>query len=171
VKEVDIFQSGVFALEFSDGATFEWEFPTIAAFGIIQWQRSIVLKGPVVVRDTLNDLTLEIQLGPKPDRTKGITKQRHSQLYGGIADGKGKLSTTVTGDYARAVVVDGMEVWNIDRNIAHRPTAGFPDELMLPSDSRYRLDRMMLIKKDLEAADAVKVTIEETQRREKKLRR
>jgi hypothetical protein len=170
MTQVDINQNGTFVLEFDDGASYEWVYPVISVFGIVKGQRSVVIKGPMIVKDTLNGIVTEIELGPKPDKAKGIVKKKHSQLYGGIADQKGKLYSKMTGDYASSIVVDGSEVWNLDNNIAHRPTAPVDDELLLPSDSRFRLDRMLLINKDLPKADEIKVVVEESQRREKKLR-
>jgi hypothetical protein len=77
----------------------------------------------------------------------------------------------LTGDYTQAIVVDGVELWNLDKNFSHRPIAAVADEELLPSDSRFRLDRMLLINNDLPTADIVKVVVEECQRREKKLRK
>jgi hypothetical protein len=142
----------------------------ISVFGIVKGKRSVLIKWPIVVKDTLNDVATEIELGPKPDRAKGIVKQRHCQLYGGIADPTGKIYSKMTGDYAKSIVVDGSEVWSLDKRIAHRPIAPVEDELLLPSDSRFRLDRMILINQDLPTADVVKIVVEECQRREKKLR-
>jgi hypothetical protein len=171
VTQVDIHQNGVFQLEFDDGFTYEWQYPVITVFGIVKGERSVLVKGPIIVKDTLNEVTTEIELGPKPDRARGITKQRHCQLYGGIGDGSGKLYSKLTGDYTRAIEVDGVEIWNLDKNFSHRPIADVADEELLPSDSRFRLDRMLLINKDLPTADVVKVVVEECQRREKKLRK
>jgi hypothetical protein len=170
VTQVDIHQNGTFILEFDDGFAYEWVYPVITVFGIVKGQRSVIVKGPIVVKDTLNEVTLEVDLGLKPDRAKGITKQRHCSVYGGIADPTGKLYSKMTGDYSKSLVVDGEEVWNLEKNIAHRPIAPVEDELLLPSDSRFRLDRMLLINQDLPTADVIKVAIEECQRRERKLR-
>jgi hypothetical protein len=153
MTQVDIYQNGTFVLEFDDGFSYEWVYPVISVFGIVKGQRSVLIKGPIVVKDTLNDVTTQIELGPKPDRAKGIVKQRHCQLYGGIADPTGKLYSKLTGDYAKEIIVDSAEVWNLEKNIAP-----VEDELLLPSDSRFRLDRMLLIN-------------QECQRREKKLRK
>jgi hypothetical protein len=171
VSQVDLNQSGAFALEFSDGATYEWEFPQIIVLGIVKGDRIVYVRGPVKVKDTLNDIELEIELGPKPDKAKGIVKQRHSTIFGGILDGTGKSwASKMTGDYSKAIVVDGVETWSLEGNKARRPIAWVDDALLLPSDSRFRLDRMLLINGDLPKADEIKVVIEESQRREKKLR-
>jgi hypothetical protein len=171
LSQVDILQRGTFSLEFEDGWSYEWEFPVITVLGIVKGERIITIKGPLVIKDTFNELTLSVDIGPKPDKAKGILKPRHCLLFGGVLDAGGKnFASKLTGDYMKSVIVDGSEVWNIEKQFAHRPIAPVSDEELLPSDSRYRLDRWALITGDLEKADALKVTIEESQRREKKLR-
>jgi hypothetical protein len=171
LTKVDIIQRGQFSLEFEDGWSYEWEFPVISVFGIVQGERIITIDGPLVVKDTFNELTLTVDIGPKPDKSKGILKPRHCLLYGGVLDANGKnFVSTLTGDYVKKIEVDGTEVWNLETNKAHRPIAPVEDKELLPSDSRYRLDRALLIQGDLPKADEIKVTIEEAQRREKKVR-
>ena len=169
--QVDVIQKGMFHLEFDDGTTYQWQFPTISVTGVVKGDRYVRVKGPLVVEDTYNDLKLEVEIAPKADKKKGIPKQRQTIVYGGILDGTGKdFMSNLTGDYCKNVVVDGEETWNINDKIAHRPIEAVPDEELLPSDCRFRLDRMYLIKGDLPTADNVKVVIEESQRREEKLR-
>lgn len=42
--------------------------------------------------------------------------------------------------------------------------------MLLPSDSRFRLDRALLIQNRVDDSDEVKIMIEEMQRREEKMR-
>ncbi|OHS97331.1 Oxysterol binding protein [Tritrichomonas foetus] len=171
VFQVDVVQRGTFYLEFADGTTYEWEFPTICVQGIIRGDRYVLVKGPLIVKDTFNDLTVQVDIAPKADRSKGIAKQRQTTLYGGILDGTGKnFISKITGDYTEKIEVDGEELWNIDTKTAHRPTAQVDEEMILPSDCRFRIDRMYLIKENIEVADEAKIIIEEAQRREEKLR-
>ena len=171
VFQVDVVQRGVFHLEFADGTSYEWEFPTIAVQGIIRGDRYVLVKGPLVVKDVTHNLTVQVEIAPKADRNKGIPKQRQTIIYGGILDDTGKnYISKITGDYTEHIVVDDEELWNIDNKTAHRPTADVGDDMLLPSDCRFRLDRMYLIKDMTEVADEAKVTIEEAQRREEKLR-
>lgn len=171
VRQVDVIQRGTFVLEFNDGATYEWEFPTISVTGIIRGDRYVLIKGPLVVKDTYNDLVCQVEIAPKADKSRGIPKQRQTTIYGGILDGSGKnYISKITGDYANKVVVDDEELWNIDTKIAHRPLAPVDEDMILPSDCRFRIDRMYLINKKLDIADEAKIIIEEAQRREEKLR-
>lgn len=169
--QVDVIQRGVFELEFNDGVKYQWEFPTICVQGIIRGTRYVTIKGPLIVKDITNGLTCQVEIAPKADKSKGIPQQRQTVIYGGILDGTGKnYISKITGDYADKVVIDGDEVWNIDTKIAHRPIEPVDEDMILPSDCRFRLDRMYLIQKNMDVADEAKVVIEESQRREEKLR-
>lgn len=171
ITQVDVLQHGTFKLEFDDGTEYEWEFPTISVLGIIKGDRIVTVKGPLEVEDKTNELKCVVEIGPKPDRSKGITKERKTTLYGGILSPDGtKIFNKITGDYCNEVYCDGEVYWNLEEDIAHRPIADVTDDELLPSDCRFRIDRMYLIKGDLDEADKAKVIIEESQRREEKLR-
>lgn len=172
IRQVDVIQQGVFHLEFEDGTVYEWQFPTISVLGIIQGERYVLVKGPLVVEDKTNELTVTVNIAPKADKKKGIVKQRQTTVHGGILDGTGKeYCSTISGDYCKSVTVDGQIMWDIDQNIAHRPLEPVGDDELLPSDCRFRIDRMFLIKGQMEAADDGKAVIENAQRREEKLRK
>ena len=68
------------------------------------------------------------------------------------------------------VLMGHTVLWDIKVDRVKRPIVTADREEMLPSDSRFRLDRAFLIQKSTEAADEAKTTIEESQRREEKLR-
>jgi hypothetical protein len=175
MREVDINQNGTFHLEFADGNVYEWEFPIIQVFGIIYGDRIIRIKGPVIIKDLKNNLTCEIQVQPKKDKAKGITESVATTIYAftyATGEKKPQQRKAIIGDFTdKLVYADTQEeVWNINTNIIKRPIAEAKREEMLPSDSRFRLDRCFLIQGNQDAADSGKVTIEEAQRREEKLR-
>jgi hypothetical protein len=69
VTQVDIHQNGVFQLEFDDGFTYEWQYPVISVFGIVKGERSVLVKGPIVVKEESQSRgtpssTEESQTGP-----------------------------------------------------------------------------------------------------------
>jgi hypothetical protein len=175
MREVDINQTGTFHLEFKDGNVYEWEFPVIQVFGIIYGDRIIRVKGPVIINDLTNNLTCIVQIQPKKDKAKGILESVATTIYAYTYETDDKKQVerkAIRGDYTDKLIFceDGKVVWDITKNIITRPLREAKREDLLPSDSRFRLDRHFLIKGQKEAADVAKVTIEESQRREKKLR-
>ena len=175
MREVDINQSGIFHLDFKDGNMYEWEFPVIQVYGIIYGDRIIRVKGPVIIRDMKNNLVCEVQIQPKKDKSKKIDTSVATTVYAFTyeADDYGKKERKVMrGDWTDKLTVDpdNTVLWDIKVDRVKRPIVTADREEMLPSDSRFRLDRAFLIQKSTEAADEAKTTIEESQRREEKLR-
>ena len=72
--QVDVIQKGMFHLEFDDGTTYQWQFPTISVTGVVKGERYVRVKGPLVVEDTYNDLKLEVEIAPKADKKKAEAK-------------------------------------------------------------------------------------------------
>lgn len=169
--EINVSQGGVFHLEFDDGTQYEWEFPGITVLGLIMGERYVRVKGPFEMKDLTNNLICKIDIYPKKDKKKGIDDPRASTVWGGILRaGETEYSTVIRGDYCNSIVADGEEMWNVKTNLASRAMADAPLEYLMPSDSRYRLDRANLIKNNIPMADQAKICIEEMQRREEKLR-
>ncbi|KAH0795460.1 Oxysterol binding protein [Histomonas meleagridis] len=167
VMNVDILQTGIFHLEFTDGGKYEWQFPVITVSGVIRGERYVNVKGQMVVRDTVNNLTSTVVVQP---RTGFFSWAGPTVIDGKVTDENGKLLSQMTGDYAESLKIGDEEIWNIEKVKASRPIAEVRDDELLLSDSRFRLDRMYLIKKEMDIADGAKVTLEEAQRREEKLR-
>jgi hypothetical protein len=142
--------------------------------GIVRGDRYVKVSGELVIRDVTNDLVCTVEIAPKKPKTKvkGLENPTATTVYGGIPDGTGKnLVCVVRGDYCGSLFVDDDEAWDIKRDFASRPLKEPPGDLLLPSDSRFRIDRGLLIAGRLEDADRAKVILEEMQRREEKLRR
>lgn len=187
IREVDILQNGTYFLEINTESgeltEYEWVFPTIGVFGILYGERLVRVLGPLLIKDNTHDLSFRVDIYPKTDKKKGITETKASLIYGGVfctskhtnPDGSVNLSQIqydplVTGDYCDKVYSNGEVVFDIRTDIAQRPMSTSDDSMLLPSDSRYRLDRALLIQNRIDDADEVKIMIEEMQRREEKMR-
>ena len=173
IREFDINQNGIFHLTLSDGTEYEWEFPVIQVFGIIYGDRIIRVKGPVIIKDLTHNLICRVECWPKKDAKKGINEYSSSTTYGFTYEGddsKQKPRKEFVGDYARSFAMGDEVLWDINTDIIKRPKVEPPEDLLLLSDSRYRLDRALLIRNEIDEADKAKVIVEESQRREEKLR-
>ena len=174
MKAVNVIQEGVFRLTLESGEVYEWEFPPIHITGNVSGDRIVKVKGSLTVTDKKNGLECCVEVGPKRDKKKGLDNPVATTLYGGaraIAKKGGELLTVVTGDYCGQVFVDDELIWDIEDSIATRPTEEIPDDELLPSDCRFRLDRNLFIEGNMGDADTAKKALEEAQRREAKLRK
>ena len=174
MKAVNVLQEGVFKLQLESGEVYEWEFPPIHITGNVSGDRLVKVKGSLTVTDKKNGLECCVEVGPKRDKKKGLDNPVATTIYGGarsIVKKGGDLLTVVTGDYCGQVFVDDELIWDIEDSVATRPTEEIPDDELLPSDCRFRLDRNLFIDGKMEAADAAKKALEEAQRREAKLRK
>jgi len=169
-------QAGVFSLSLSDGTMYEWEFPDITVWGVIYGDRIIQIEGPVTIRDITNDLECIIELWPSKDRNKQIYSTQASTVWGSVFQSDDYYREPlyiISGDYTDKLIgnYDSSNVlWDIRKDIVKRPLAHAQESEILPSDSRYRLDRAMLIQNQIEEAETAKRVIEESQRREEKMR-
>ena len=181
MSEIDIIQHGVFVLELSDGSRYEWEFPAVTIAGFLKGERTVKVKGTLVVTDPVNSLQAVVEFEPKKDKKKGISESRATTIYGGIGPAKeGKkgwelekkeFDMEITGDYCKEIMVDGEMLFDVENDSVRRALGEVKDEELLPSDARFRLDRCYLIRGDNEAADAAKNALEDCQRKEAKLRK
>jgi hypothetical protein len=176
LTQLDLAQNGTTRLTFDDGTIYEWQFPKIRVTGILRGDRVVKIKGPLVVRDITKNLEMRVKVGTrKPRRSKpfGIAEPRATTVIGGVGRmscDKNPLVTTVTGDYAGSIYVDGRLVWSLERNCSARPFMKVDEGNLLPSDSRYRVDRGCFICGDMEAAEDAKNVVERVGRRDKRLR-
>jgi hypothetical protein len=171
--KIDVLQRGTTRLEFRDGTIIEWEFPTIRAIGLLKGDRIVRIHGPFQMRDLTHQLSLRLKVSPKASKHKGIASPRATTIWGGVqAAGaqKYEFCRTISGDYAKEIFIDGRSVWRLDRCFSRRPIGDIPPADLLPSDSRYRIDRAMLLQGDLDAAEHAKVLLETLQRKDVKLR-
>jgi hypothetical protein len=173
LSKVNILQKGLTRLRFADGCTYEWEFPTITAVGILSGDRIVRVRGPLKMKDITNDLEVHVKISPKPSKQRGIVHPRASTIWGGVrrhGSTKDAFMSRITGDYAGIVNLDGQPIWKLEHDFAQRPIVKIDEEELLPSDCRFRIDRSMLIQGDISMAEEGKLLLENLQRRDAKLR-
>lgn len=173
IFQIDVLQKGRTTLQFSDGCTYEWEYPTIRAVGLLRGDRIVRVKGPFHLKDLTNRLEVKVKVAPKASKARGIVKPQATTVWGGVrAEGAPKdvFLAKITGDYAGVVCLDGVGVWSLETDFAVRPCVKVDDDELLLSDCRFRIDRAMLIQGDMEAAEHAKGLLEELQRCDAKLR-
>ena len=181
MSEIDVIQHGVFYLELRDGSRYEWEFPSVTISGFIKGERTVKVKGELVVTDPVNALQAVVEFEPKKDKKKGITESKATTIYGGIGPAKETkkgwelekkdFDMEITGDYCKEILVDGEMMFDIENDVVRRALGEVSEQDLLPSDARFRLDRCFLIRGDNESADQAKTALEDCQRREAKLRK
>ena len=105
------------------------------------------------------------------NKKKKDTKFKVTTVQGGVKDNeKNCYSSLIQGDYCNYVFINDKKIWDINIDKTSRPLNPIPDDDLLPSDCRFRIDRGMLIQDDMDAADIAKTLIEELQRHDYKLR-
>jgi hypothetical protein len=167
----DFSQNGSTKLEFDDGSLYEWQFPVIRILGILKGDRITKVKGPLKMKDLRNSLEAEIEIAPKKSKRRAIPNLRATSVWGGIRRiGADKFVSRITGDYAGAVCIDGQIAWDLATNISTRPLTKVNTDELLPSDSRYRIDRGYFIDGDREIAENAKDLLEGLQRKDAHLR-
>lgn len=187
MNQVEINQNGVFTLEITNGPTYTWEFPTVSASGFMKGDKTLKMKGAFTVTDQTNNLVCTIGIAPNVKKLNsipyfaGMKQSFASNVYGGInkkperkvaklSIGAPTYEKVIYGDYCKEIFYDGDKIWDIQTDTAQRPIKDVEQDMLLPSDSRYRLDRVLLIKGQMEDADKAKSALEEIQRREEKIR-
>ena len=180
ITQVNILQHGDIKLHLPDGSLLEWEFPTISVVGLLRGDRIVKVKGPLEIIDHTNQLQLHVDIAPKKDAKKGLPKPRTTTIWGGVYSipeyerlKKPKdlpFIVSITGDYADKVLINDEVVWTLESDIVSRPYCQIPDEDLLLSDCRYRLDRSLLIRNEMEKADNAKTLVEVAQRKDAALR-
>ncbi|OHS98558.1 Oxysterol binding protein [Tritrichomonas foetus] len=94
-----------------------------------------------------------------------------TSIEGGVRKmGEEKFLSLIHGDYTSEVYINTTKVWSIKNDISERPLKPIPDDMLLLSDCRYRIDRAMLVQGDMKKADKAKLVLEECQRHDYKLR-
>jgi hypothetical protein len=129
------------------------------------------VKGPLIVKDTGNDLECVIDIHPK-DKKRIDGESYATTIVGGVrpVGDKNDPPCEIGGDFCKKVTVNGEVLWDIETSPAVRPNEAIDSADLLPSDCRFRLDRCLFIQGKLAEADEAKVALEQAQRREEELR-
>lgn len=173
LNNVDLKQNGIFHLEIKDGNTYEWKYPNVQIAGFVKGDRIVKVKGNLEVIDVTNNIICSVEISPRKDKKKGIDQTLASGIYGGTKANEKSVKDfrhKINGNYVDQIYIDGEVLWDIQRDIVKRPVPAVPDDMILPSDVRFRLDRNLLIQGKTNEADKAKTTLEEFQRREENLR-
>lgn len=164
MREVDINQTGIFHLKLKDGTEYQWEFPMIQVWGIVYGDRIIGIKGPVEIKEFKDGK--ETGLVCKLD----TSSKKNTVITATITQNGSAVPAKLDGDYCKEIKQGDKVLWDIKQTIVKRPLGDANEDELLLSDCRFRIDRSLLIQKNLDEADKGKVIIEESQRREEKLR-
>ena len=115
--------------------------------------------------------TSESSISKGASNEKEKVKFPVTAIEGGIRRiGEQNFLSAIHGDYTNVVYINNTKVWDITRDIVQRPIKQVPDDMLLLSDCRYRIDRALLIEGDMKKADKAKLILEECQRHDYKLR-
>jgi hypothetical protein len=166
LTQVNLSQSGTTRLTLEDGTVCEWGFPKIPVLGILRGDRIVKAKGPLVVNDLTHHLKVMITVRSKKSREArryGISKARATTIFGGVRrlQSDGDFVMKVAGDYADTICLDGRVAWTLERSRSSRPAVKVEESDLMPSDTRYRLDRSLLIEGDVVGAEDAKNVMEQ----------
>jgi len=173
-------QVGPNNVQFSDGTRITYQNPYVQLTGMVWGDRLFnwIDKGiPLQFIDEKNNLRCELKFNP--DALTGLkslvstAKTPSDQVRGiitNITPKQGTVLCEVEGSWLEGLKFNNKSYW-INRE--YEPFFPIPaDEIeVLPSDSRYRPDLIFLRRGDTEAAQISKAELENTQRRDRKLRK
>ena len=118
-----------------------------------------------------------VEMMNKPDEDEPQDSAKNAEQFtvtsvkGGVRPvGKDNFDTLIQGDYCGRIFINDKKAWDVAKDITSRPLNPIPDDDLLPSDCRYRIDRGMLIEDKMDEADHAKTLIEELQRHDYRLR-
>jgi hypothetical protein len=153
--------------------------PALWVRGVLWGQRYLEFDGTWNFRDAANNLTAYVKINP--DKQSWVTSWIRNQktptdtVDGYICRGTPTIPGTlgkevvlskITGSWLSYLDFDNTQYWDI----ATAGALATPDDSVLPSDSRYRLDLKALIASQTESAQNLKHELEELQRNDARLR-
>lgn len=165
---------GPIRVSFNDGTTIQYNLPYIQYGGFLWGDRTIEIMGTMVFEDKKNHLTCELKLNP--DEKKGMggmfssSKTPSDHFRGTIVNTQtGAELAEVSGSWLHELRINDTQYWSIRKH-----QSGFlvpyPENKLLPSDSRFREDRAYLASGDLDESQEWKVRLEVLQRADRKIR-
>eukprot|EP00195_Chlamydomonas_chlamydogama_P002345 CAMPEP_0202921140 /NCGR_PEP_ID=MMETSP1392-20130828/77235_1 /ASSEMBLY_ACC=CAM_ASM_000868 /TAXON_ID=225041 /ORGANISM="Chlamydomonas chlamydogama, Strain SAG 11-48b" /LENGTH=373 /DNA_ID=CAMNT_0049614687 /DNA_START=173 /DNA_END=1294 /DNA_ORIENTATION=- len=176
-------QTGVNCVHFSkDDATITYELPGLTVKGVLWGQRSIKYGGEMKFRDVKNGLECDVQVDPQPQqgwvsswfRSKKSAGYKPDLIRGTLKKGDTVLDTC-TGNWLHFLEWEhGLDKGRTKRiwDIRHTPfSVAKPVDNPLSSDARHRNDVVFLKAGDQPKAQEWKHILEETQRKDRKLRK
>lgn len=156
------------------------------------------MKGTAIITDHTNGIEAQVIYNPKQEGTGYLSAFKKKFWGGGSSntnsptvrkqftdtvcitisrpsqtDSKEKeVLSTGCGSWLSHIQFDGQVYWQIDQRYCDWESVGGTDgsDMMLPSDSSARLDHQALKQSDYETAEKEKLTLENAQRNDKKIR-
>jgi len=164
-----LLSKGQLTLKFQDGSLFDIGLSENKVTNVFWGDMRHELLNTQTFVDTKNNLRATIQYGPSErvgvpsDYFEGCLEKFDPAQ----PDKEGQVLSNITGSWVGFCDFDKVRYWDI--NSCSKLSMSAPVTL-LKSDSRNRPDRIALAAKDITLAQAEKIRLEETQRRERKLR-
>ncbi|KAG2496088.1 hypothetical protein HYH03_005691 [Edaphochlamys debaryana] len=178
----------------SDGASIEYELPGLQVKGVLWGTRVLKYGGQMVFKDVKNGLQATVDVDPQPQAgfltgwfSRNKKPHKPDQIVGKLTRiSDGTVLDTCHGNWLHYLEWDGgcaggsgrsgkekegqrlKRLWDI-RTATLTPAVPVPDAL--PSDCRHREDVVFLAAKDQAKSQEWKHTLEERQRRDRKLRK
>lgn len=198
VNQLEIKQNGTFTLKIKDGPVYKWSFPNVLLIGILKDIKTVRVKGDFKIVDTTNNLVARVEMCPNIKKVPSnhyfhsMKASNASTVYGEITSASGQsenkikphnnnnnkhhhhhdenCSNIIYGDYCKELYYNNEKVWDINSDFTQRPIKTLSDDLLLPSDSRFRYDRYLFIEGKDSEAEKAKLALETIQRRDEKTR-
>lgn len=182
---------GAFNIVYNDGTHVQAFMPRFILHGLIIGKRTFGYEGNLVVEDKTNNLKAIVEVKPKeskgffksifsgsnktfPDYFRGFIAQTSDINY----DSKKELYSCpddailakIEGEYNNYVNIDDKSYWDIN-NCSNLSGTMCRQEFTLPSDSQLRYDVILYKHDKLEMAQYAKMSLEDLQRKDVKLRK
>lgn len=165
---------GPIRVTFNDGTTIQYNMPYLQMGGFLWGDRTVEIMGSVVFEDKKNNLSCELKLNP--DEKKGMggmfssSKTPSDHFRGTIVNTQnGNELAELSGSWLHELRINDAQYWSIRKH-----QSGFlvpyPENKLLPSDSRFREDLVYLARGDLDESQDWKVRLEVLQRADRKIR-
>lgn len=180
---------GPFNIKFSDGTHIVTHYPKFVMNGLVFGKKLFGYEGNFVIEDKTNNLTCILNINPK--QSKGFfggifgktTKNFPDYFNGFIASShdiefdkktstyniaKEAILSKIEGEYNVHCTIDDKCYWDINES---NPSTMYRQSFTLPSDSQYRYDVILYRNNKFEMAQYAKMTLEDLQRKDTKLRK
>lgn len=180
---------GPFNIKFSDGTHIVATFPKFMMHGLVFGKKTFCYDGNLIVEDKTNGLLSITDIMPKeskgflskmfykstknfPDYFRGfiaptsdVTYDKKTDAYTPIEE---SVLAKIEGEYNMYCNIDNKCYWDINKD---SPGCMFKQEFTLPSDSQLRNDIILYKNNKFELAQYAKMTLEDMQRKDVKLRK
>jgi len=173
------YQKGPCNVDFKDGTRISYALPEVLLKGVMWGERITELASSMIFTDEKNGIEAEVFFNPAAlgfikslfSKSKESSDTIRGEIYklptNGSSRKKGEnVISTIEGSWLSHMDIDGKKMWDIKTV----PDGIIPHSNPLPSDCKYRSDLVALKNNEIDLAKAEKVSLEEKQRFEKKLR-